>query len=54
MIMLMGNMSSGLQECNGRKMIIRGMSDNNNNGYILTDTCKGHDVFIPCRDLGSK
>jgi len=30
--------------------IIRGMSDNND-CYILTGTFKGHDVFIPCRDL---
>lgn len=32
-------------------MIIRGMSDNNKDCYILTGTCKGHDVFISCRDL---
>jgi hypothetical protein len=54
--MLMGNtssgsqQSSGLQLCNGRRMIIREMSDNNNY-YILTGTCKCHDVFIPRRDL---
>jgi hypothetical protein len=53
--MLMGNTSSGsqlsagLQLCNGR-MIIREMSDYNN-CYILTGTCKCHDVFTPRRDL---
>lgn len=47
----MGNTNSGLQLCNGRTLIIKGMSDNNNNCYILTGTCKGHDVFIPCRYL---
>lgn len=32
-------------------MIIRGMPDNNKDSYILIGTCKGNDVFIPCRDL---
>jgi hypothetical protein len=49
--MFVRNLNSGLQLCNGRRLIIRGMFDSYKECYILTGTSKGHDVFIPRRDL---